>query len=40
MGEPGYWPTHDADHDGIACEPWNGRNASGVKGHRYWRTGR
>ena len=19
--EPGYWPTHDADHDGIACEP-------------------
>ncbi len=40
MGEPGYWPTHDADHDGIACEPWNGRNASGVKVHRYWRTGR
>jgi hypothetical protein len=29
-----------ADHDGIACEPWNGRNASGVKVHRYWRTGR
>ena len=19
-GEPGYWPRHDADHDGIACE--------------------
>jgi len=21
-GEPGYWPKHDADNDGIACEPW------------------
>ena len=21
-GEPGYWPRHDADNDGIACEPW------------------
>jgi len=21
-GEPGYWPQHDADNDGIACEPW------------------
>jgi hypothetical protein len=21
-GEPGYWPSHDADRDGIACEPW------------------
>jgi hypothetical protein len=21
-GEPGYWPSHDADSDGIACEPW------------------
>lgn len=21
-GEPGYWPSHDADKDGIACEPW------------------
>jgi hypothetical protein len=20
-GEPGYWPQHDADSDGIACEP-------------------
>jgi hypothetical protein len=20
IGEPGYWPRHDADHDGIACE--------------------
>lgn len=20
-GEPGYWDDHDADHDGIACEP-------------------
>ncbi len=21
-GTPGYWPSHDADNDGIACEPW------------------
>ncbi|WP_198137369.1 excalibur calcium-binding domain-containing protein [Roseibium aggregatum] len=21
-GEPGYWSKHDADNDGIACEPW------------------
>ena len=21
-GAPGYWPRHDADDDGIACEPW------------------
>jgi len=21
-GHPGYWPKHDADNDGIACEPW------------------
>jgi Excalibur calcium-binding domain len=20
-GQPGYWPSHDADSDGIACEP-------------------
>jgi hypothetical protein len=20
-GEPGYWPSHDADNDGKACEP-------------------
>ncbi|MCF1502271.1 excalibur calcium-binding domain-containing protein [Afifella sp. H1R] len=20
-GDPGYWPRHDADNDGIACEP-------------------
>lgn len=20
-GQPGYWPKHDADNDGIACEP-------------------
>ena len=20
-GEPGYWTTHDADKDGVACEP-------------------
>ena len=33
-------PTHDADHDGIACEPWHGASASSVKVHRYWRTGR
>ncbi|WP_139043883.1 excalibur calcium-binding domain-containing protein [Allomesorhizobium alhagi] len=24
-GQPGYWPSHDADRDGIACEPWKGR---------------
>jgi hypothetical protein len=22
MGQPGYYPKHDADHDGIACEPY------------------
>jgi hypothetical protein len=21
-GTPGYWPSRDADGDGIACEPW------------------
>jgi hypothetical protein len=21
-GQPGYYPQHDADRDGIACEPW------------------
>jgi Excalibur calcium-binding domain len=21
-GQPGYYHRHDADHDGIACEPW------------------
>ncbi|WP_083202203.1 excalibur calcium-binding domain-containing protein [Stappia indica] len=21
-GQPGYWGKHDADRDGIACEPW------------------
>jgi hypothetical protein len=21
-GQPGYWPRHDADSDGIACELW------------------
>jgi hypothetical protein len=24
-GHPGYWSSHDADRDGVACEPWNGR---------------
>ena len=24
-GQPGYWPRHDRDDDGIACEPWRGR---------------
>jgi hypothetical protein len=24
-GRPGYWPNHDADKDGIACEPYRGR---------------
>jgi hypothetical protein len=28
-GEPGYWPSHDADQDGIACEPWR-RGAAGT----------
>jgi hypothetical protein len=23
-GEPGYWPHHDGDDDGIACERWRG----------------
>mgnify|MGYP003700411723 CR=1 FL=1 len=22
IGEPGYYPSHDRDRDGIACEPW------------------
>jgi hypothetical protein len=39
-GQPGYWPTHDADGDGIACEPWHGGSASGVRVHRYWSTDR
>jgi hypothetical protein len=21
-GDPGYWPSHDRDGDGIACEAW------------------
>ena len=21
-GQPGYYPSHDADNDGIACEVW------------------
>ncbi|MEM7290174.1 MAG: excalibur calcium-binding domain-containing protein [Pseudomonadota bacterium] len=25
VGEPGYWSRHDADNDGIACEPYYGR---------------
>jgi hypothetical protein len=24
-GEPGYWPMHDRDNDGIACEPYRAR---------------
>ena len=24
-GQPGYYPSHDADNDGIACEPYRGR---------------
>ena len=24
-GAPGYWSKLDADHDGIACEPWPSR---------------
>jgi Excalibur calcium-binding domain len=22
-GQPGYYPQHDDDRDGIACEPWS-----------------
>ena len=25
VGQPGYWASHDADNDGIACEPYYGR---------------
>jgi hypothetical protein len=25
-GEAGYYPHHDADRDGIACEPWHPRH--------------
>jgi hypothetical protein len=21
-GQPGYYPQHDRDRDGVACEPW------------------
>jgi hypothetical protein len=28
-GEPGYWANHDADHDGIACEPYTRFHAKG-----------
>ena len=24
-GQPGYWPQHDRDGDGVACEPWRYR---------------
>ena len=24
-GQPGYYPQHDGDKDGIACEPWSRR---------------
>ncbi|MDF2370661.1 MAG: excalibur calcium-binding domain-containing protein [Rhizobiaceae bacterium] len=24
VGQPGYWNRHDADNDGIACEPYHG----------------
>jgi Excalibur calcium-binding domain len=27
-GQPGYWPSHDADQDGKACEPWRHRRFS------------
>jgi hypothetical protein len=30
-GEPGYWPSHDADNDGIACEVWNGDESNGER---------
>jgi hypothetical protein len=28
MGQPGYYPQHDRDKDGIACEPWPRRSSS------------
>ena len=41
-GQPGYWPTHDRDGDGVACEPWDGgssgasgENGTNVRVHRY-----
>lgn len=37
-GEPGYWPRHDADHDGIACEAaaWHHRPRYKPKHGRRW----
>lgn len=32
-GTPGYWSRHDADDDGIACEPWPRRTLR-AKPHR------
>ena len=30
-GEPGYWQSHDADDDGIACEPWPHRSPARIR---------
>jgi len=35
-GEPGYWPEHDADNDGIACEPWP-HSAQEQAERNFWR---
>ena len=29
-GGPGYWSRHDADNDGVACEPWPRAHEPGV----------
>jgi hypothetical protein len=34
-GEPGYYPQHDDDRDGIACEPWPHRSLSRDGGATY-----
>lgn len=33
-GQPGYWRSHDADDDGIACEPWLRRRTANSYCHR------
>ncbi len=30
-GQPGYWPRHDADDDGVACEPWRYRRSGPIR---------
>ncbi|WP_217807812.1 excalibur calcium-binding domain-containing protein [Oceanibacterium hippocampi] len=33
-GAPGYYARHDADHDGIACEPWAGARSDRYRPRR------